>query len=290
MGAQPSQRKRWQAWQRREPPLPRADMAAELARGHAHVCVGLAGLGLAGLGVAWSGGGGPGGALHLPSVPSSMNWHFGESIGEALSASSAMILGCELGDETFIMAAVMAMRHPKLPVLAGSLSALYLMTALSALLGVMLPNLISQEVVHNCATVLYCFFGLRLIWMGHRADEEDKEEEFQEAERCLNASAKDANFFQTTLGRLLTPVFMEAFLLTFLAEWGDRSQIATVSLASHLQPVGVVAGAAAGHTVCSSLAVFGGEWLGKRISQRAVAFGGGLLFLVFALLSALGYL
>ena len=74
-------------------------------------------------------------------------------------------------------------------------------------------------------------------------------------------------------------------MLTFLSEWGDRSQIATITLAAHLNPIGIIIGACIGHTICTSLAVFGGEMLGKRISQRVVAFGGGLLFMVFALIN-----
>lgn len=42
-------------------------------------------------------------------------------------------------------------------------------------------------------------------------------------------------------------------------EWGDRSQIATITLASHLDPIGVTIGAIAGHSVCTGLAVIGGE-------------------------------
>merc|ERR1719199_924942 len=71
-----------------------------------------------------------------------------------------------MGDETFIIAAVMAMRHPKTTVLAGALSALYFMTVLSAFLGVVLPNVISESSVRSCATVLYIFFGCRLMWIG----------------------------------------------------------------------------------------------------------------------------
>ena len=40
------------------------------------------------------------------------------------------------------------------------------------------------------------------------------------------------------LSRICTPIFLEAFILTFLAEWGDRSQIATIALAAHLDPYG----------------------------------------------------
>lgn len=77
----------------------------------------------------------------------------------------------------------------------------------------------------------------------------------------------------------------EALVLTFLAEWGDRSQIATISLAAHMDPYMVTLGAILGHCVTTGLAVVGGELLAKRISQRTVAVAGGCLFFVFALLT-----
>jgi len=218
------------------------------------------------------------------------NWQLGKNPREGITSSFFMILATEMGDETFIIAAVMAMRHPKLTVLSGALAALYFMTVLSAFLGVVLPNLISQKTVHSCATVLYTFFGLRLMWVGARGEEEDKEEEFQEVENTLKDSATKTqkSFIRRMFSKFCTPIFLEALMLTFLAEWGDRSQIATISLSAHQNPLGVIIGAIAGHSICTSLAVFGGEWLGKRISQRVVAFTGGLLFLLFALLNQLG--
>eukprot|EP00443_Scrippsiella_acuminata_P072321 CAMPEP_0115467124 /NCGR_PEP_ID=MMETSP0271-20121206/50279_1 /TAXON_ID=71861 /ORGANISM="Scrippsiella trochoidea, Strain CCMP3099" /LENGTH=227 /DNA_ID=CAMNT_0002894135 /DNA_START=18 /DNA_END=698 /DNA_ORIENTATION=+ len=192
-----------------------------------------------------------------------------KSASEGVSSSFFMILATELGDETFIIAAVMAMRHPKATVLGGALAALYFMTVLSAFLGVVLPNLISQQTVHNCATVLYTFFGLRLMWIGARGEEEDKDEEFEEVQSSLKDTATKAQkgVVRRMFSKFCTPIFMEALMLTFLAEWGDRSQIATISLAAHQNPMGVILGACVGHTICTSLAVFGGEWLGKRISS-----------------------
>eukprot|EP00439_Symbiodinium_sp_Y106_P060265 s1401_g8.t2 len=221
----------------------------------------------------------------------SFDWHLTKNPWEGLTSSFFMILATELGDETFIIAAVMSMRHPKFTVLCGALGALYLMTVLSAFLGVVLPNLISQERVTQCATVLYTFFGLRLMWVGMRG-EDDKDEEFEEVENTLKDSASKGqkSWLRRMFSQFCTPVFLEALMLTFLAEWGDRSQIATISLAAHQNPIAVIVGAMLGHTICTGLAVFGGEFLGKRIPQRYVAFGGGCLFIVFALLNLLGVL
>jgi Ca2+/H+ antiporter, TMEM165/GDT1 family len=77
-------------------------------------------------------------------------------------------------------------------------------------------------------------------------------------------------------------VFTQAFTLTFLAEWGDRSQIATIALASTKNPFGVIVGGLIGHAMCTGIAVLGGRMLAARISERTVALVGGILFLAFA--------
>jgi len=79
------------------------------------------------------------------------------------------------------------------------------------------------------------------------------------------------------------PILAQAFTITFVAEWGDRSQIATIAMAAAQEPFGVTLGACIGHALCTGLAVIGGRLLSTRISERAVACSGGVLFLIFAL-------
>ena len=85
------------------------------------------------------------------------------------------------------------------------------------------------------------------------------------------------------MSRVCTPVFIEAFVLIFLAEWGDRSQITTIALATHKNPYGVAIGGILGHCFCTSLAVLGGRIVALKISPRTVSFVGGILFFGFAL-------
>merc|ERR1712194_405981 len=80
-------------------------------------------------------------------------------------------------------------------------------------------------------------------------------------------------------------VLWQAFMLTFVAEWGDRSQIATIALAAAQDPFGVTIGAILGHAVCTGGAVLGGKMLASHITERTVALSGGVLFLVFAFAS-----
>jgi putative Ca2+/H+ antiporter (TMEM165/GDT1 family) len=83
--------------------------------------------------------------------------------------------------------------------------------------------------------------------------------------------------------RGFTQIAMQSFSLTFLAEWGDRSQIATIALAAAKNPYGVTLGGCVGHTMCTGLAVMGGRMLAARISEKTVSCFGGVIFLIFGL-------
>jgi len=85
------------------------------------------------------------------------------------------------------------------------------------------------------------------------------------------------------LRRCFSKVFITCFTMTFLAEWGDRSQIATIALAAQKDAVGVTVGGIVGHSICTGVAVVGGKLLATRISERTIAFTGGALFLLFGL-------
>lgn len=76
--------------------------------------------------------------------------------------------------------------------------------------------------------------------------------------------------------------FIQAFTLTALAEWGDRSQVATILLSAYNDPFSVFLGSIIGHSICTGLACYSGKYLSKFISPRMVTISGGILFLAFA--------
>jgi Ca2+/H+ antiporter, TMEM165/GDT1 family len=80
-------------------------------------------------------------------------------------------------------------------------------------------------------------------------------------------------------------IVIESFVLTFVAEWGDRTQIATITLAAAKNPIGVTIGGIVGHTICSLIAVWGGKMIAGRISEKTITIVGGLLFILFAVLT-----
>jgi putative Ca2+/H+ antiporter (TMEM165/GDT1 family) len=123
-------------------------------------------------------------------------------------------------------------------------------------------------VTHHAATALFFSFGLRSLYQSVFAWDGGGEE-LAEVEKELGENKKGGNK-KRALG-LLSPVLVEVFTLTFLAEWGDRSQIATIGLAASSNVFGVTLGGCLGHAVCTGAAVAGGKGMATMISERAVA-------------------
>jgi putative Ca2+/H+ antiporter (TMEM165/GDT1 family) len=168
-------------------------------------------------------------------------------------------------------------------------------------MGLALPAMLPRSVTHILAIGLFLVFGVRLLkdaW-GMEAGKANTEE-LEEVESELAQHDEDPNDPElgggdggarkrkaNPLAKCLSPVFVQACTMTFLAEWGDRSQIATIALAAAKDPIGVTLGGILGHSICTGVAVIGGRMLATRISERTVAICGGVLFLVFALHSYL---
>lgn len=67
---------------------------------------------------------------------------------------------------------------------------------------------------------------------------------------------------------IILRVIIQAFSMTFLAEWGDRSQLTTMILAFRENVYGLIVGGILGHSICTGLAVIGGRMIAQRISVR----------------------
>jgi Ca2+/H+ antiporter, TMEM165/GDT1 family len=227
----------------------------------------------------------------------------------AFTSSVAMILATEIGDKTFFIAAVLSMQHDRVAVLLGALAALYVMTVLSCLMGVLLPSLLPREYTHILGGLLFLYFGCKLYWESRKLQEGKTSDELEEVEEELLHQKKDEevgdeeagtsgsnNYDASGKGRKRGSgsnnsgqgwkkqwyqVAIQSFTLTFLAEWGDRSQIATIALGAHKNPLGVTVGGCLGHTLCTGLAVVGGRMLAARISEKTVHQWGGIIFLIF---------
>ncbi|RWS31838.1 transmembrane protein-like protein [Leptotrombidium deliense] len=136
--------------------------------------------------------------------------------------------------------------------------------------------------------------------MSSEKEIKEKLEIKHEVEETMNSKTAFSDKVHKMTNNYLSIVFIEAFAMTFFAEWGDRSQISTIVLASRENIVGVSLGAIAGQCICNAIAVIGGGFVGQMISTRTgikdnnryksrLTLIGGTMFLFFAVSSLLKF-
>lgn len=196
------------------------------------------------------------------------------------TAGLLLITLSELGDKTFFIGLILATRHPRRWVFVGVTAALFVMTVLSVAIG-QVVTIFPEHYIQGLTVALFLGFGLKLLYDASRmAGGGSLADEQAEALEAVEEREAGVGIWS------IRTVLIEAFSLTFVAEWGDRTQFATIALAAVHHPVGVVLGATLGHAVCAAIAVACGKLIAGRISERWLTIGGGLLFIVFGLVAA----
>lgn len=197
----------------------------------------------------------------------------------AFTAGLLLITISELGDKTFCIAMLLAMRHSRRLVFIGVTAALAAMTLLSVLMG-QVVSVLPKTYIWYAEVVLFIGFGLKLLYDAYR---------MPPCIACDDIEAAKETIKQTNLvaqSGASYAIVAQSFMLTFVAEWGDRTQFATITLAASNNPIGVTIGAILGHAICAAIAVIGGRLVAKRISERVVTALGGILFVIFGLVAA----
>jgi putative Ca2+/H+ antiporter (TMEM165/GDT1 family) len=209
---------------------------------------------------------------------------------KGFTSGVAMILATEIGDKTFFIAAILSMRQQRSAVFVGAVLSLYVMTVLSSIMGLVLPKLVPVKYTHILGGLLFLYFGFKLLFDSRGMDSTQVSDELEEVEEELKHSKKDdgdeesqATNSSNSMRKGFSQIAMQSFTLTFLADWGDRSQIATIALSAAKNPYGVTLGGCIGHTMCTGMAVLGGRMLAARISEKTVSIFGGIIFLVFGI-------
>ena len=185
-----------------------------------------------------------------------------ELLMEALFVSTGVIALAEIGDKTQLLAFILAARFKKpLPIIAGILAATLLNHGLAGAFGAWITTVISPDVMR---WVLGGSFIAMAIWT--LIPDKIEEEETQIASK---------------LG-----VFGATFVTFFLAEMGDKTQIATVAMAAHYgAPFLVIMGTTLGMLIADVPAVFVGNKFAAKIPMKLVHSIAAGIFAVMGLLT-----
>lgn len=177
---------------------------------------------------------------------------------ESLLVSTGVVALAEIGDKTQLLAFILAARFKKpFPIILGILAATVINHGLAGALGAWITSTISPEVLR---WVLGASFIGMAIWT--MIPDKIEEEETQVAQRF--------------------GIFGATFITFFLAEMGDKTQIATVAMAAHYSaPLMVVIGTTLGMLIADVPAVFAGDKLANKIPMKLVH---SIAVAVFALL------
>ena len=180
---------------------------------------------------------------------------------ESILVSTGVVALAEIGDKTQLLAFILAARFKKpLPIILGILVATVINHGFAGALGAWITSTISPEVLR---WVLGASFIGMAIWT--MIPDKIEEEETQIAQRF--------------------GIFGATFITFFLAEMGDKTQIATVAMAAHYtEPLMVVIGTTLGMLIADVPAVFAGDKLANKIPMKLVH---SIAAAVFALLGVL---
>ena len=181
---------------------------------------------------------------------------------EALLISTGVVALAEIGDKTQLLAFILAARFKKpLPIILGILCATLVNHGLAGALGAWITTVVSPDAMR-------WILGISFIGMAIWTMIPDKIEEEE------THVAKKWGVFGATL------------ITFFLAEMGDKTQIATVALAAHYAaPLMVVIGTTLGMLIADVPAVFVANKFAEKIPMKLVHSIAASIFLVMGLLT-----
>ena len=179
----------------------------------------------------------------------------------ATALSFAVIFVAELGDKSQLMAMTLATRYKPWPILAGITVATAGVHAVSVAVGAVAGKSLPTDWITFIAGIAFVGFAAWTL----RGDELTAEDEAAAARARRSA-------------------FVTALIVFFIAELGDKTMLATITLATREGLFGTWLGSTVGMVAADALAIGIGAVLGRRLPEKAVRIGASALFVVFGVL------
>ena len=177
---------------------------------------------------------------------------------DAFWISFGVIFVAEVGDKSQLMALAFAARYRAMPILIGISVATAIVHAISVLIGAAVGAALPTDAISIIAGISFFFFAAWTL----RGDTLDDEE----ADRASRSNRS---------------AIVAAAVAFFLAELGDKTMLATITLATTEGAFGTWLGSTVGMVAADALAIGAGQALGTRLPERVVRIGAAVLFVLF---------
>ena len=231
-----------------------------------------------------------------PALSSQTSEETTQAFYPSLFQSFFIIFLSEIADRTFILVLIYSMKMHWLPLLATSLGAMFCMNLLAIGVGYMVPLLLVRGIVDWIGFFCFLGFGIMNLYEGFHKESKTVVEEFNEEinendhQYSRLRQGEHTNVTQT-LSRTGKPakvkglgsLCFELFTFLLLSELGDKSQIATITIAAIYNIYGVIIGTTVAYLCTILIAGLIGHTVGKFITEKTMCIVGGFLFLAFAL-------
>ncbi|WP_067179973.1 TMEM165/GDT1 family protein [Microtetraspora niveoalba] len=180
---------------------------------------------------------------------------------EAFWISLAVIFVAELGDKSQLMALTFATRFKVWPVLAGITAATAVVHLFSVGLGRVIGDALPTTAISIAAGIAFLAFAAWTL----RGDELSDEESGKAARTTRN-------------------VLVAVTVAFFLSELGDKTMLATITLATQHGWLGTWIGSTIGMVAADALAILVGRFLGTHLPEKWIKYGAAAAFAVFGVL------
>ena len=172
--------------------------------------------------------------------------------------SFILVFLAEFGDKSQLVCMTLAAKHRPWPVLLGAVTAFAILNLLAVVFGVVVASWVPEFWLALIVAGLFGFFGVQSLLM------------------------KDTPEGENTEVRSSHSLFITALLMIFVAEFGDKTQLAVAGLASTYQGLPVWVGATLALLVTTVLGIIVGQRLLKRLPLGLIHKFSGVLFLLLA--------
>ncbi|QGG96753.1 TMEM165/GDT1 family protein [Actinomarinicola tropica] len=193
---------------------------------------------------------------------------------DAVLLAFAVVFLAELGDKTQLVALGLAARYPLGVVVVGIGAAYAITQGLAALLGGALGAALPTTALGIGGAVVFLAFAVWTAVEALRGEDpsEEVEEELADVEAALSRSGRARSSLAVVGGIVGAMV---------VAEIGDKSMLATATIAAERGALGAWIGATLGITASGGLAVLVGRWLGTRLDPRVTGLLSAAFFALF---------